>query len=184
MKTLNNLGPVVQNTTKLLAHVTLTILSLSKANTLIFLAKKMWVAFAVQKLLTFCSQNINVFENTIPTTVKKIFIKELVKLMMLWTTGPWTSDRPGPMSAPECWRKMDTTSGVRTLTRKYFIPSYSGPLLKEWICSLRVAPFLKRSKYNKYPLLRPLLVLPKSGLISGTVLILNVENSSKWGAFF
>ena len=35
------------------------------------------------------------------------------------------------------------------------------------------------SMYSKLPLLRPPLVLPKSGLISGMVLILNVEPSSR-----
>ena len=103
--------PVVQNLTKLLANVTLKILSWNMANTLIFfcwknvssfcidifLLEKMWVAFAMQKLLTFFQQkNINVFENTlIATTVNEFVINELVKLMMLWTTGPccfqWTT---------------------------------------------------------------------------------------------
>ena len=33
--------------------------------------------------------------------------------------------------------------------------------------------------YTRIPLVRPSLVLPKSDLISGTVLILNVEHSSR-----
>ena len=37
----------------------------------------------------------------------------------------------------------------------------------------------KQEKYSKIPLLRPSLVLPKSGLISGVVLILNVEHNSR-----
>ena len=44
----------------------------------------MLVAVALQTLLTFLQQNINVFENTLATTVNKFFINELVKLMMLW----------------------------------------------------------------------------------------------------
>ena len=40
----------------------------------IFLLKKMWVAFALQKLLTFCSKTINVFENTLVTTVNEFVI--------------------------------------------------------------------------------------------------------------
>ena len=48
----------------------------------------MWVAFALQKLLTFLQQNINVFENTSATTVNEFVINKLVKLTMLWTTGP------------------------------------------------------------------------------------------------
>ena len=46
-------GPVLQNLTKLLANMTLKFLTLNVANTFIF----------------FCSNNINVFENTLPTTV-------------------------------------------------------------------------------------------------------------------
>ena len=44
--------------------------------------------------------------------------------------------------------------------------------------------YLLRKKYSSIPLLRPPLILPKSGLISGVVLILNVEHSSRSGAFF
>ena len=44
------------------------------ANTLILFAKKKWVAFALQKLLTFLQQNIDVFENTLSTTVIKFVI--------------------------------------------------------------------------------------------------------------
>ena len=43
----------------------------------------MWVAFA-----HFCSKNINVFENTLATTLNEFISNELVKLRMLWTTGP------------------------------------------------------------------------------------------------
>ena len=46
----------------------------------------MCVAFA--KLLTFCSKNINVFKNTFATIVNEFAIYKLVKLTMLWTTGP------------------------------------------------------------------------------------------------
>ena len=49
-------SPVVQNITKLLANVRLKFLSINMANTLIFFAEKMWIAFAVQKLLTFLQQ--------------------------------------------------------------------------------------------------------------------------------
>ena len=49
-------------------------------NPLIFFAKKkMWVAFALQKLLTFYSKNINVFENTLATTVNRfVFFMSLL----------------------------------------------------------------------------------------------------------
>ena len=44
-KQFGNLGPVVQNLTKLLAKMMLKFLSWNMANTLIFFAEKMWVAF-------------------------------------------------------------------------------------------------------------------------------------------
>ena len=50
------LGPVNQNLTKLLANVTLKFPSWNMANILIFFAEKMWVAFALQKLLTLMQQ--------------------------------------------------------------------------------------------------------------------------------
>ena len=34
----------------------------------------------------FCSK---IFENTLATTVNEFVIKKLVKLTMLWATGPW-----------------------------------------------------------------------------------------------
>ena len=68
----SNLCPVVKNWTKLLANVTLRFLSWNMANTLIFFFWKMWVAFALQKLLTFLQKkDINVFENTLATTVNE-----------------------------------------------------------------------------------------------------------------
>ena len=54
-------GPVVQNLTKLLANMTLNFLSWNMANILIFFAEKMWVAFALQKLLTFLQQKIPLY---------------------------------------------------------------------------------------------------------------------------
>ena len=57
---------------------------------------------------------------------------------------------------------------------------------KEIICkrSQTRMSVIKIKKYSKILLLRPSLVLPKSGLISRAVLIVNVENSSRYGAFF
>ena len=49
-------------------------------------AEKMWVAFAVQKLLTFFQQKIVYIESA--KTINEMTIKELVKLTTLWTTGP------------------------------------------------------------------------------------------------
>ena len=55
-----------------------------------FFAEKMWVAFAVQKLLTFFQQKISEYlyiESA--KTVNEMTLNELVKLTTLWTTGPW-----------------------------------------------------------------------------------------------
>ena len=54
-----------------------------------FFAEKMWVAFAVQKLLTFFRQkNIRILYIESAKTVKEMTLNELVKLTTLWTTGP------------------------------------------------------------------------------------------------
>ena len=55
-------GPVVQSIvslTSLLRVISLTVLADSMYNILIFFAEKMWVAFALQKLLTFFQQKIS-----------------------------------------------------------------------------------------------------------------------------
>ena len=39
------------------------------------------IAFALQKILTFLQQNINVFEKTLATIVSKFVINKLVKLI-------------------------------------------------------------------------------------------------------
>ena len=41
------------------------------------------MSFALQKLLTFFSNNINVYKNTLATTVNEFVINELIKLTML-----------------------------------------------------------------------------------------------------
>ena len=61
----NILGPVVQSVVSLtssLRVISLTVLADSIYNILIFFAEKMWVAFALQKLLTFFSaKNFSIF---------------------------------------------------------------------------------------------------------------------------
>ena len=48
----------------------------------------MWVAFAVQKLLTFFQQkNISILYLESAKTVNEMTLNELVKLTTLWTTG-------------------------------------------------------------------------------------------------
>ena len=57
-------GPVVQSVVSLtssLRVISLTVLVDSIYNTLIFFAEKMWVAFALQKLLTFFQQKISAY---------------------------------------------------------------------------------------------------------------------------
>ena len=54
-------GPVVQSIVSLtssLRVISLTVLADSIYNILIFFAEKMWVAFALQKLLTFFQQRV------------------------------------------------------------------------------------------------------------------------------
>ena len=58
------LGPVVQSVVSLtssLRIISLTVLADSIYNILIFFAEKMWVAFAMQKLLTFFQQKISAY---------------------------------------------------------------------------------------------------------------------------
>ena len=56
-----------------------------------FFAEKMWVAFAVQKILTFFQQKkIRILYIESTKTVNEMTLNELVKLTMLWTTGPWS----------------------------------------------------------------------------------------------
>ena len=60
----SNLGPVVQSVVSLtssLRVISLTVLADSIYNILIFFAEKMWVAFALQKLLTFFQQKISAY---------------------------------------------------------------------------------------------------------------------------
>ena len=49
----------------------------------------MWEAFAVQKLLSFFQQkNFSVLGDKAVKHITSELLKELVKLTMLWTTGP------------------------------------------------------------------------------------------------
>ena len=59
-----NQGPFVQSfvsLTSLLRVISLTVLADSMYNILIFFAEKMWVAFVLQKLLTFFQQKISAY---------------------------------------------------------------------------------------------------------------------------
>ena len=57
-------GPIVQSVVSLMSLlrvISLTVLADSMHNILIFFAEKMWVAFALQKLLTFFQQKISAY---------------------------------------------------------------------------------------------------------------------------
>ena len=82
---INIQGPVVQNLKKLLANMTLKFLSWNMANILIFFAEKMWVAFAMQKLLTFLLQNYQCIWKHLSYNDQQFVINKLIKLTMLWT---------------------------------------------------------------------------------------------------
>ena len=53
-----------------------------------FFAEKMWVAFAATHI--FSAKNIRILYIESAKTVNKMTLNELVKLTMLWTTGPWS----------------------------------------------------------------------------------------------
>ena len=98
-------GPVVQHLTKLLANVMLNFLEIVQIHRYFCWKKNnMQVAFAFQKLLTFLQQNINVFENTLATTVNECVIHKLIKLMinqndaLAWTTC-WVNMNGKPISS-------------------------------------------------------------------------------------
>ena len=61
---IDDLGPVVQSVVSLMSSlrvILLTVLADSIYNIMIFFAEKMWVAFAMQKLLTFFQQKISAY---------------------------------------------------------------------------------------------------------------------------
>ena len=73
----------------------------------------MWVAFAVQKLLTFFQQkNIRILYIESAKTVNEMTLNELVKLTTLWTTGPWTA------RLSECFIQTDATRKIVNFTKR------------------------------------------------------------------
>ena len=70
------LGPVVQSVVSLatsLRVISLTVLADSIHNILIFFAEKIWVGFAVQKLLTFFQQRISSYLRITRCTVQLLW---------------------------------------------------------------------------------------------------------------
>ena len=72
-----------------LVNVSLKLWSLNMIYMLIFLMKKMWVAFAFATHIFF-SKNTCELDTVLTRTVNILTIYELVKLTILWTTGPRT----------------------------------------------------------------------------------------------
>ena len=70
-----------------LVNVSLKLWSLNMTYTLTILLRKMWVIFA--KLLPFFQQKYLWLDIVLTRTVNIFTIYKLVKLTMLWTTGPW-----------------------------------------------------------------------------------------------
>ena len=62
-----------------------------------FFAEKMWVAFALQNLLTFFQQKISEYYALYiksAKTVNEMTLNKLIKLMKLWTTDHWLDAHP------------------------------------------------------------------------------------------
>ena len=81
-------GPVVQSIVSLMSSlrvISLTVLVDSIHNILIFFARKMWVAFALQKLLTFFQQKF-----------RHICISTNVNFNKLLTNDIISFEQPGP----------------------------------------------------------------------------------------
>ena len=82
-KTLHCTGPSCSKLMMLLVNASLKLWSLNIAYMQIFLLKKMWVTQVFSK--NTCELDI-----VLTRTVNVLTSNELVKLTMLWTTGPWS----------------------------------------------------------------------------------------------
>ena len=81
-------GPICSKLTMSLVKISLKLWSLTMAYTLIFLLKKMWVAFAFAKAThIFFSKNTCELDIVLTRTVNILTTNKLVKLTMLWATG-------------------------------------------------------------------------------------------------
>ena len=80
----------------------------------------MWVAFAVQKLLKFFQQkNIRILYIESAKTVNEMTLNELVKLTMLWTTGPrhkWVNLFFSVGHKKDTWMAVDPNTGTKLQT--------------------------------------------------------------------
>ena len=81
-----SLGPVVQSVVSLtnsLRIISLTVLADSIHNILIFFAEKMWVAFALQKLLTFFQQKFQHICVSLDVNFKESLTNDIVSFEQL-----------------------------------------------------------------------------------------------------
>ena len=79
-------GPVVQSIVSLtssLRLISLTVLADSIYNILIFFAEKMWVAFALQKLLRFFQQKISAYLRIIWCNFNELLTNDVVSFEQL-----------------------------------------------------------------------------------------------------
>ena len=74
-----------------LLNISLKLWSLNMAYPLIFLLKNVSSFCICKSYSHFFSKNTCELDSVLIRTVKILTTNELVKLMMLWTTGPWTS---------------------------------------------------------------------------------------------
>ena len=84
----DDLGPVVQSVVSLtssLRVISLTVLADSIYNILIFFAEKMWVAFVLQKLLTFFQQKISAYLRILDVNFNESLTNDIVSF-----------EQPGP----------------------------------------------------------------------------------------
>ena len=99
--------PSCSKLTTLLVNIFIQISNINIWNTPICFVEKMWKAFALQNLLSFSQQNYHCIWNIIVKHLTSLHLNKLVKLTMLWTTGPrvfqndpkylnqsWNSDMP------------------------------------------------------------------------------------------
>ena len=84
-------GPICSKLTMPLVNISLKLWSLNMEHMLIFFAEKMWVVFAFAKathVFFFFSKNTCELDIVLTRTATILTNNELVKLTMLWTTGP------------------------------------------------------------------------------------------------
>ena len=92
----NTQGPVVQSVVSLtssLRVISLTVLADSIYNILIFFAEKMWVAFALQKLLTFFQQTIQHICVSLDLNFNESLTNDIVSFEQLGPGQHFTSQR-------------------------------------------------------------------------------------------